>query len=295
MELCARVNVAYPIPSGLAGYDPPMPSRPHPNGPDYRPAYLWAVRWLRALHAPENTLHRLALDVLDRMRGRAGSVDPLAPLSRALGGVDAIARVALTAARLALNDGMTRIRPEHWRAAARAVGVPYGVPRTSAGCSCGWSAFATRHAAGNPTGRRTDATTCTTGTITTTSSRSRISTANWSVWTHHSPRSTTTHRRSIMSISNPYWTLSNLTCHPEDPSFTIVVQTHGHAQAFDVYPGGHDHVVDHVAERLGVEATAALERMLDEASVFVEQVSRHDHDWVEPPHEDGWTGDWEHN
>lgn len=71
---------------------------------------------------------RLALDVLDRMRGRAGSVDPLAPLSRALGGVDAIARVALTAARLALNDGMTRIRPEHWRAAARTIGVPYGVP-----------------------------------------------------------------------------------------------------------------------------------------------------------------------
>lgn len=128
MELCARVNVAYPIPSGLAGYDSPMPSRPHPNGPDYRPAYLWAVRWLRALHAPENTLHRLALDVLDRMRGRAGSADPLAPLSRALGGVDAIARVALTAARLALNDGMTRIRPEHWRAAARTIGVPYGVP-----------------------------------------------------------------------------------------------------------------------------------------------------------------------
>jgi len=41
-----------------------------------------------------------------------------------LGGVDAIARVALTAARLALNDGMTRIRPEHWRAAARTIGVP---------------------------------------------------------------------------------------------------------------------------------------------------------------------------
>ena len=130
MELCARVNVAYPIPSGLAGYDPPMPSRPHPNGPDYRPAYLWAVRWLRALHAPENTLHRLALDVLDRMRGRAGSVDPLALLSRALGGVDATARVALTAARLALGDDRNRIGPEQWNRAARTTGLAFthGVP-----------------------------------------------------------------------------------------------------------------------------------------------------------------------
>lgn len=148
MELCARVNVAYPIPFDLTEYDPPMPSRPHPNGPDYRPAYLWAVRRLRALHAPENTLHLLALDVLDRMRGRTGPVDPLAPLSRALGGVDATVRVALTAAWLALDDGMTRIRPEHWRAAVCAVGVPYGVTPDIRGlslwaeriryASCGW-------------------------------------------------------------------------------------------------------------------------------------------------------------
>lgn len=82
------------------------------------------------------------------MRGRTGPVDPLAPLSRALGGVDATVRVALTAAWLALDDGMTRIRPEHWRAAVCAVGVPYGVTPDIRGlslwaeriryASCGW-------------------------------------------------------------------------------------------------------------------------------------------------------------
>lgn len=132
--LCARLDGPLPADRGepfdRLECDPPTPPRPHSNGPDYRPAYLWAVRWLRALHAPENTLHRLALDVLDRMRGRAGSVDPLAPLSRALGGVDATARVALAAARLALDDGQTRIGPEQWNRAARTTGLAFthGVP-----------------------------------------------------------------------------------------------------------------------------------------------------------------------
>ena len=102
-----------------------MPPRPHPNGPDYRPAYLWAVRWLRALHAPENTVHRLAL-----ASASTDAPDPLAPLLPALGGTDATIRVALAAARLAFDNGQTRIGPEQWNRAARTTGLTFthGVP-----------------------------------------------------------------------------------------------------------------------------------------------------------------------
>lgn len=127
--LCARLDCLFrdePTRGmGRLEYDPPAPSRPHPNGPDYRPAYLWAVRWLSALHAPESTVHRLALASASHDPG-----NPLAPLLPALGGTDATIRVALAAAWLAFDDGRTRIGPEQWNRAARTTGLAFthGVP-----------------------------------------------------------------------------------------------------------------------------------------------------------------------
>lgn len=130
--LCAQLDGLIPDmrdePCDHLECDPPIPSRPHPNGPDRRPAYLWTVRRLRALHTPEPALHRLALDTLRHACDPAKPVEPLTVLAPALGGLDILAGVAGRAATLAVLDGRRAIEPEHWTAANHATGLGYGVP-----------------------------------------------------------------------------------------------------------------------------------------------------------------------
>lgn len=89
-----------------------------------------------------------------------------------------------------------------------------------------------------------------------------------------------------MRDREPQWNFGHLTAHPEDLSFSFVVHTHGCNQLFDVTPDRHDRPLDYIRARLGVEAAARLDDMLDAMSAFVKAVDRHDHEWVDPPRED---------